>query len=385
MRAASGAAVGLFLIGQAAVVAPVQARQAVGTAAQPPAPVVRMFGTLQVQFNTTSVDPSEVAGTAPLAPSTFEIRRVRLGAEVRFPGGWTARLEPELAMGRAQMRNAWIENAVADGWTIRAGQFKKPFGLVQLTSSTAVPTIERAVRIRGLAAAQAQADTMAGGAVLSRLRGRVLLGEQQDLLDGLGYHGYDIGAAVYGTRGPFRLQAGLFNGQGADQLDETGRKSAAARVLYRLPLPVPVTLGGATSFRELTTTATAGAPALAGWAHSVELEVGAPRRPGANLLAELVTGENLGTGGRFMAAQGIASWYAALDGGRYEGVEMVGRVSWGDPRREVAGDDGLLLTPGVNLWMSGRNRLMLNWDVFLPGGGQFARHGALRAQAQINY
>jgi hypothetical protein len=61
----------------------------------------------------------------------------------------------------------------------------------------------------------------------------------------------------------------------------------------------------------------------------------------------------------------------------------LGRISWGDPDRSIAGDEGLLLTPGVNLHLPGRNRLQLNWDVFVPGGDRFETKHALRAQAQV--
>jgi hypothetical protein len=44
----------------------------------------------------------------------------------------------------------------------------------------------------------------------------------------------------------------------------------------------------------------------------------------------------------------------------------VARVSWGDPDGAVEGDEGVLLTPGFNVYFAGRNRLMLNWDVFVP-------------------
>jgi hypothetical protein len=69
-----------------------------------------------------------------------------------------------------------------------------------------------------------------------------------------------------------------------------------------------------------------------------------------------------------VGAQAIASYFVATGGARIEGWEPVGRVSWGDPDRGVAGDEGLLLTPGMNLYFAGRNRLMLNWDVYMPRG-----------------
>jgi hypothetical protein len=364
----------------------VPAQAAARQAAPPTPPTVRMTATVQLQYNTTSVTESQAGVSTPIAPSTFEMRRVRMGLEMRLADGLTARVEPEFAMGRVALRNAWMELGVADGWSVRAGQFKKPFGLIQLASNTVVPTIERAARIRGLPAAHARADNAAGGQLVSRLRGRVLLPDHHDLLDGLGLHGYDIGAAVYGEIGALRLQAGLFNGSGADQLDETGRKSVAARATYGLPTARPVRVGVGTSYRELAGAQAAGGAfeVIGGWAHNVEVEVGGFRRPGPNLMAEAVTGDNFAAGTRFRAAHAIGSWYGALaPGRRVEGVEGVARLGWGDPRTDVGGDDALLVTPGINVYMSGRNRLMLNWDLFLPAGDAFPRHNAVRVQAQV--
>lgn len=96
-------------------------------------------------------------------------------------------------------------------------------------------------------------------------------------------------------------------------------------------------------------------------------------------------GENLAVDERFIAAQLIAAVYRPLAQGRIEGIEPLARVSWGDPSRDRSGDEGLLLTPGLNLYLPGLNRLMVNWDVYLPRGSGLETAHAFRAQAQIAF
>jgi hypothetical protein len=116
----------------------------------------------------------------------------------------------------------------------------------------------------------------------------------------------------------------------------------------------------------------------------VDLELGAFRRDGLHVIAEAVAGDNIPVEESFLAAQAMLSWFRPTRG-RVEGIEPLFRVSWGDPNREVEDDAAMLLTPGVNLYFGGRNRLQLNWDFFVPQGDRFETHHALRAQAQMAF
>jgi hypothetical protein len=283
--------------------------------------------------------------------------------------------------GQVRLRNGWLDYRFAESWGVRAGQIKKPFGLIQLTSHTRVPTIERGVRIRGLTQTLAAQDTVGGVApVLGRLRNQLVIGEQQALLDALGYQGYDVGAMVHGAPAGWQVQLGLFNGAGADVVDENARKSFAGRVTRQVGA-TPLTLGVATSYRELVV----GTATLDGWAYGGELVYGAHRRPGLWLLAELAAGDNLARDANFVAAQAIATWHHAVRSPRLEAWELVGRASWADPDRTVSGDEGLLLTPGMTVYLDSRVRVQANWDVFTPAGERFAAENALRVQAQLHF
>src|SRR5687768_15494132 len=74
---------------------------------------LKLIGRIQSQFNTTSVDEAALvaAGRAPssaIPASTFEIRRVRFGAELEYEKWLTGKLEMEFAMARVQMRDMYV-------------------------------------------------------------------------------------------------------------------------------------------------------------------------------------------------------------------------------------------------------------------------------------
>ena len=335
-------------------------------------------GRMQFQYNTTSVALAEEASPAG---STFETRRVRLAASFVIDDWITGMVEPDFALGRLQIRQAWMELGFHPAFGLRAGQWKKPFSLIQLTSSTQTPMIERTVRIRGLDAAL---EETAPAGTLTQFRGTTLLGEEQELLEVLGYDSYDMGAAVRGKVSRFGYEVGVFNGTGSDRRDENGGKTIAGRATYAVPVSVPVTLGVAVSRRDYPEETDAGIETEYGTAFEADLEVGAYRRPGVWLLAEYATGSNL-VDDDFRGAQAVATYYVPTGHERIEGVEPVFRWSYGDPNTSVEDDAGMLLTPGLNFHFHGRNKLMLNWDWYLPQGDVFANENAFRAQVQLAF
>lgn len=333
---------------------------------------VSVTGRVQVQYNTTSVTESDLGGEAA-ASSTFETRRVRLGIEVAVRDWITGVLEPEFALGAVGLRRAFVDFGIDEAFALRVGQFKKPFSLIFLTSSLETAPIERGLRIRGLEDAYARSGGAAG------VWGGIA-GEEHELLDALGYLAYELGAAVHGELGPVAYEVGVFNGSGPDSRDTNGAKSFAGRAVVGVA-ETPLAVAGAFSHRETGS----GEESVAGTAFALDLEWGDFRRPGLHVLAEAVLGENLEVGETFRAAQAIAGWFQPVRARRIDGVEAVGRVSWADPNVEIEGDAGVLLTPGINLYLFGRNRLMLNWDVFLPEGDVFETEHGLRAQAQLAF
>jgi hypothetical protein len=346
------------------------------------APVRATFGgRMHFQWNSTSVGRADLAaGAASLAQHSFEQRRVRIGADVQVSDWIRGRVEPELSMGRLTMRSAWVAFELDPAFVIRAGQMKKPFGVVWTTSGSTSPVIERGVRIRGLAdALRAQND-----GTLNELRGELLVGEHYALLDVQRYTAYDMGVTLEGRRGSVGWAGGVFNGGGADTRAESAGPSGAARVTWQPPVAAPLVLGAGWSRRVMNWPQPRDWETRSGNAFEVDLELGSYRR-GLWVLGEVATGDQLAAQQRFVGAQLITAYYVSAGAGRVEGWEPVARVSHGDPDRSASGDEGILFTPGVNVYFVGRNRLMLNWDVYVPSGDRFTAQHALRAQVNLHY
>lgn len=368
---ARGVVLAVAVLGNAVATMPVEAQTT---------PVVSVTGRMQVQWNSTSVSAEEAGSDRPIASHTFETRRVRLGARIRASETVDGFVETDFALGRLQLKQAWMRVALAESAVVRAGQFKKPFGLVELTSSTQLPMIERGTRIRGLGnVLAAQADGRLG-----TLRGDLLFGDASTLVNAMGYAGYDMGVAVEGSHSGLAWSAGVFNGNGQDARDENDGKSVAARAVYTADIGMPAAFGAGWSRRELNWPLATSPETRAGNAFGVDAQLGGFRR-GWWVLADATMGDNLLTGETFAAAQGLLSHFRPAGGGTIEGLEAVGRVSWADPDRSVAGDGGMLLTPGVNLYFTGRNRVMFNWDVFVPEGSGMTTQHAARAQANLYF
>ena len=352
---------------------------------------LRLFGRVQTQFSTTSVDEAElIAGgrnpTLPIPSTMFESRRIRFGAELEFEKWLTGKLETEFGMARLQVRDAFLQMNFDPRMQMRIGQFKKPFSLMQLTSSLVWPVIERGVRIRGLPDALAFQDSAAGGArALQTFRGLPVVGEEQELVEVFGYQNFDLGASVMGKLGRLSYHAGVFNGTGSDRADDSNGKSYAARLTYALSTKTPVVFGGAVSYRETRVPLRPTIETLDGTAFEADIEIGAFRKKGLHLLGEFVVGDNLADDGeQFVAAQAVGAWFVPLAHERFEGLEFAGRVSRGDPRGDVDDDEALFLTPGINLYFFGRNRLMLNYELFITSD-RFDNAHAIRAQAQLSF
>ena len=85
----------------------------------------------------------------------------------------------------------------------------------------------------------------------------------------------------------------------------------------------------------------------------------------------------------FLAWQAVVSRYFPLEGRGLEALEPMARASWGDPHRGGAADAGLLLTPGLFLYVKGRNRIGVNLDVYRDGSGH--AEYSLKLQTYLHY
>lgn len=314
--------------------------------------LVSVTGRLQTQFNTTTVDSVE-AGT------TFELRRARVGVDLVIDRWIEGRMEWNFAH-TARMEDGWINLALHPAFEIQVGQFKKPFSRLELVSSSRVIPIEYGLRIRGV-------DSNP---------------EHYQLLEENVYLGRELGAQVHGAIGPLGYAVGAFNGSDQNNRDTNADKSYAGRLTLK-PFAAPFEIGAGASFRDVPADTGTGPYTEHGLAVELDVLWGGFRRPGLSLVAEVMQAENFETGDPMIGGQAILSWFVPVAHVRVEGVEPLFRASYGDPSIDFEQDAGLLVTPGVNLYFEGRNRLMLNWDYFMPELEARDPEHSIRAQLQL--
>lgn len=323
---------------------------------------VRLSGRVHTQFNTTSVENE--------SSTEFLIRRARLSAEIRMSDLVSGKVEPDFGEGEITLKDAWLRLSFDPAFRLTFGQFKRPFDLFELTSSSQILVVERAGGIRGISAC-----TGPGGVCsLSRLTEK------------LQYADRDIGVMVHGALAEGRLTyaAAATNGTGANTADENGNKSFTGRVGVEVAPNIIVSGNvGVHDYIHPTSAADRFATAFGG-----DVEIGNFDR-GLHVQAGFVAGDNwlnpvgVEDAATFVSAQGIVSYRLPVSSPFLNAVEPVARVSWGDPDTDVDDDHGVLFTPGVALHVTGRNKLGINLDIWSPSQGD--TEFSVKAQSYFHF
>ena len=306
---------------------------------------IRFGGRLHSQFATSSVEGAKA--------TDFFTRRARFTLDVSVSELLDARVQPDFGGGELDLKDAYFRLNLDRGFRISMGQFKRAFDIFELNSSTDIVVVERTGRIDGAGGCAGPGGTCA----LSRFTEK------------LGYSDRDIGFKADGSIGEqVAYMATLTNGTGTSGADENSGKSLAGRLSVRLA--DGVSLSANVSRHDFVRE---DGDSDAATAFGADLEIGG-FRDGTHLQVGLIGGANwrlepTAAGGipRFLTGQAILSRYVALEGGRFAGVEPMARVSWGDPDRASSDDGGLLLTPGVFLYVAGKNRIGANLDIYRAG------------------
>ena len=303
---------------------------------------IRFGGRLHSQFATSSAEGGKA--------TDFFTRRARFTLDVSVSDLLDARVQPDFGGGELDLKDAYFRLNLDRGFRFSVGQFKRAFDIFELNSSTDIIVVERTGRIDGVGGCSGPGGICA----LSRFTEK------------LAYSDRDIGFKADGSIGErVSYMATLTNGTGTSGADENSGKSVAGRLSVRLADGVSISANVSRHdfVRE-------GGTADAATAFGADLEIGG-FRDGTHLQVGLVGGGNWrlepsSADGvpRFLTGQAILSRYIPLKGGRFAGVEPVARVSWGDPDRDVSDDGGLLLTPGVFLYVAGKNRIGANLDIY---------------------
>ncbi len=373
---------------------------------------IKLTGRVQMQFNTTSVEDELGA--------EFLLRRVRFAAEVKMNDLVSGKIEPDYGEGKATLKDAYMKLKFGDSFAMKFGQFKRSFDLFQLTSSTKILVIERALKIRGV----------------EGLRSYSSLSEK------LQYADHDVGIA--GTlRNKSRSLSGtimISNGIGANKVPSKEEKSQAdlqysGRFEWEPMEERDLTVGINGSYRPylLTTTTSSHVEALEpakriedspvltiesdiseeySLALGFDVEMGS-FSDGPLIRAGVIWGENWSIGAtsdpdttfsestrtirvtshenadnppKFFAGQVIATYKHLLDpGGRVEAIGPVLRVSYADPDNDTPDDGGILITPGIQTFFTGRNKISLNVDIFLPESEEEETEYSFKAQTYLYF
>ncbi len=326
---------------------------------------ITLTGRVHSQFNTTSVlDEPE---------TEFLVRRARFTADVKVNDFVSGRVQPDYGNGKVTLKDAYVRLTFHPAFRATIGQFKRPFDLFELTSSTQILVIERTGEVRGVDSCTGPGGTCS----FSRLTEKLQLADR------------DIGVMFDGSapNGVFRYMVSVTNGTGQNADDENGTKSLSGRIEIT-PLP-NVTVGGNVAAHDylLPITPDVGENEYA-LAFGGDLELGNFER-GIHFQGGVATGENWLVLSAidpptFLTAQGILTWRVPLGQNRIAtAIEPVARVSWADPDTDAADDDGILATGGLVLHFAGRNKLAANLDVWQPRIGD--TEYSLKIQSYLHF
>ena len=335
-------------------------------------------GLVQTQFNTSSADGAD-------DDTDLSLRRVRLSANARVSDLVSGRLQAELANaavgGAAELNEAYALFQFDPAVGVLVGKGGRPFGIIDATTAASLVPIERGARFRGAEAV-----------------------ELYRTLEALAYAGRSVGVQVLGELGgPLGLvyAAGYFRGATGEEGTDADIRQVAARVQLS---PVPLLkVGVAATSRAFARDdppglrpggdGLGGDPAgdtRRGGGYAVDFEVGEYGRPGFHALGQ-VTGGTLDPFRDldFLAAQGWVAYRLGNLGPSTNNVlvavEPLFRASVSDAEGPIGENDGVLLTPGLNLYAAENTRLALNLDVFLPSDDAAETLVAFRGQVQIAF
>ncbi len=303
---------------------------------------LRLGGRVQVQYARSSVDA---------AVADAFLRRAWVEMDGRFDDALTGRLWVDFGGGSVAVRDAWARYAFSPAFAVTVGQFKRAFSVFDLSSSADLPLIERDGRVGGVSVCPG----VGGVCSFSRLSEKLQLDS------------WDMGLRLDGALGArVAYEATVTNGTGGNVRDENDAKSYSLRVGLTLAPGVVLSPFAALHDYLDASGATRRAPAWGG-----DLEVGS-WRDGLHLMAAAAHGRDwkVSDDAGFSSAQVMATYYAAGTG-RVAGVEPLLRVSWSSAEGAAGAGAarGLLMTPGVMVYVTGKDGLALNWDVYRPGEG----------------
>lgn len=349
---------------------------AFSTLARAQEPSIEVAGRAQAQYRYAWGDSSGSYSTAAVN-NGFEIRRLRLQADVRFGANILLVIQPSFEMAALRMRDAYLRVGLSRSLSVTIGQEKSPFQRYEFTSSNNLSSIERGLRIYGLSGKEGLNDVLVNN----------------------GYAAHDLGAFV--EVGPLRnrvwLKAGVSNGSRESSIDVNNAKSVFGRVAITL-LANPDTqsvlqAGASVAARDRAICAVcAGAityfadSSKATTAFNLDVEVGG-FRPGFHLIADFAFGDNVPPARRVNTGRNTGNLRNSADSNvvTFRGVSLVGayrfeipgsdtrvvrtlepalRLDYADPNTSAPNDQGVLITPVLNVYFGTTTLMRAGVDVY---------------------
>ena len=372
--------------------------------AQAQAPTVQVQGRIQVQYRFSSGDSS--ANYNPNQVSNiFEVRRLRIQANVRFGDNMNLVIQPSFEMGALRMRDAYLRVGMTPRIGVTIGQEKSPFQRYELTSSNNLLSIERGVRIL-------------------RLSNREGL---NDVLVQNGYGSHDLGAFVdyAGPDNKVTVKVGVSSGSRESLTDVNNSKSffgrATATVMTNADNQPVLQVGASFGSRDraICSNCPAGPlPATPAYyadssksttAFGLDLEWGG-FRPGFHVIADFATGDNVPFANRVNSGRNSANLRTSADSAlrTFMGLSLVGayristkgpdtrvvkifepalRVDYLDPDTDSPDNEGILVTPVLNIYFGNTVVLRAGYDFYsykdATGASQSAREFKISWQANF--
>lgn len=341
----------------------------------------------QVQLRTSSCSsfPIEAGGSACTrdAPNweTF-LRRARIVFRGTLNGWVDFKFQPDFsAIDRVTLLDAYAKLKFSSAARLTIGNMKRPFDGFQLTSSSQILTIERDLDIPGIPSLTA-----------------VSLDE---LTTDQRFADRDVGLMLDGGFGGFHYWVGMYNGSAGLNEDGGNGKQLVGRAMYSFDvgsLPLDLAVGGSLNDNDFENEDGSLGTNLSG---SLELwgELGDFERGGLHLQTGVIIGKNTGETkdgeepdftqdpdlANLWGWQLIGGWKFLLGLKGIEGIQPILRITGADPNTSLDEDGGWALTPGVQLFFKGRNKLALNWDIVYPGSPDFRSEHSFKTQFQMYF
>jgi len=272
--------------------------------------------------------------------SEFKIRRSRINLKGDIFKGMNFKLQVD-AVKNAILLDAIVEFNLSSFLAMKIGQFKVPFSLENLVSSSALDTINRSQTVEKLCPGR-----------------------------DIGSQGRDIGALLNVKFSKIECSLGVFNGSGINRGDLNKQKDIGGRLVFH---PLSFLQGAAAFYKGQYSLNLGGTPVRRDRA---EIEILFTQNP-FSLKGECIFAKDDQTSRN--------GWY--VQAGYFllsKKLQSIIKYDSYDKAREMAGDRSDLITFGLNFFFTENTKLQVNYELYREESGRRS-NSALLAQFQAGF